>query len=146
MSRLCAASSSQWSARLKPGLALRASATALVATGATPAACSAGGCARAQQVDRDIEHGAGGRPDQLALWPFDLVMQSAQHIRCRARVVVLHESDLAPDGLVEIALVVALKEISAFVAQHARLEHDNFRNGETGSLHQNVSFITRSKY
>jgi hypothetical protein len=42
-------------------------------------------------IDRHVEHRAGGGAHQLALRLLDLVMQAAQHAFRRARVVVLHE-------------------------------------------------------
>jgi hypothetical protein len=74
-------------------------------------------------------------------------MQAAQHVVRRARVVVLDEVDLAAGRLFKFALVEAFKEEAALVAEHARLEQNDFRYGKACRLHQNtVSFRMRSKY
>ena len=68
-------------------------------------------------VHRHIEHCALGHAHQLTLRLLDLVVQSTQDILHRLAVVVLHEADLAADGLLEVRLVEALVEEAPVVTK-----------------------------
>src|SRR5262245_10841243 len=77
-------------------------------------------------IDRHVEHTALRHAHQLALrMRCALEVQPAQYASARARMVVLHERDALAGRLVEGALVVALHEEAACVAEHLRLQNQH---------------------
>ena len=78
-------------------------------------------------VDYDVINFAGQNPHEFALRLRILIMQAAQHIFFRARLIVLHERNVCAGSLFEVALIVAFKEIAAIVAEHAGFEEKYFR-------------------
>jgi hypothetical protein len=79
-------------------------------------------------VDADVEHASGHDADEFSLRPPDLVVQAAQHVAARARVVVLDERDIGADGVAEVACVEAHQQEAALVAEHLRPEDQDIGN------------------
>jgi hypothetical protein len=99
------------------------------------------------QVDRDIEYFACNDPHQLSLRLPDLIVQPAQHVLCRARMVVLDEARLQAGRFFEHALVEAFEEESAFIAEHLGRQDQNVRYLGSDDVHQNtLSLSSRARY
>ena len=88
------------------------------------------------QIDRHVEDLPLQDRHQLPLRMPDLVMQPAQHVFRRARVVVLHELDVDPGRLVERAPVIAFQEKAAGVPKDPRLDDQHVGNLGAGHAHQ----------
>ncbi|MNT18338.1 hypothetical protein D3C72_1535310 [compost metagenome] len=102
---------------------------------------------RLSQVDGHIKHFAFHHADQLALRALDLIVQPAQHVAGRPRMVVLHELDLTPHRRLERGLVETLVEIAARVAKHPGFDQQHVTNGKRSGFHQNTdSFRIRNRY
>ena len=80
------------------------------------------------KVDGHIEDLAVWRANQfrLHLWLY-LVMQSAQHVAGRERMIVLHEV-LGNAQTRKYLLVVTFQKEPAFVLKDSRLQHEHVRN------------------
>src|SRR4051812_20707602 len=89
----------------------------------------------ASQVNRDVEDFSGKRRDQLSLRLAYLVVQAAQHVAHRERLVVLHELRVESGGLLEDPSVIALEEKPALVLEHARLEDQDLGYPGRRDLH-----------
>ena len=87
------------------------------------------------EVDRNIEDFALHDADEFALGVLDLVMQAAQHVLCRLRMVVLDELAIQAGGLLEGAGVEAFEEEAAVVPKDFRFEDEHVGNGGGDSLH-----------
>ena len=94
-------------------------------------------------VDGNVKNHALHHTYQLALRVLDLIMQAAQHVFGRARVVVLNEIDVAPDNLGKLAAVEALEKEPAFVTEHLGFDHEHVWDGLRYHLHANT--LSRSK-
>jgi len=80
------------------------------------------------QIDENIEHGAGGHPNQLSLCRISiLIVQPAQNVLGRSAVVVLHEIKIEPD-LAESLAVPRFEEESARVTEDLRLQKPRIVN------------------
>ena len=75
-------------------------------------------CRTLADVHDDVEDFPGGDADELALRMLNLVVQSAQHIARRARVVVLNEVGIHADIFHEPASIKALVEKAALIAKY----------------------------
>src|SRR5450756_1593557 len=69
-------------------------------------------------IHRDIEHRALHHAHQFSLRLPDLIMQSAQHVLRGARVVVLHEIDIASGQLGKLLPIEAFEKEAAVVAEY----------------------------
>src|SRR2546425_257165 len=99
------------------------------------------------QIHRDIPDLAESDANQLSLRPTDLVVKAAQDVLGGARMVVLHELDVEPGGVLERLAVVAFQEEAARVLEHLRLEDQDLRNFRADDLHQKSrSESTLSRY
>ena len=72
----------------------------------------------AANVHHDIEYRALHHAYQFALRVLDLVVQAAQHVFGRARMVVLHEIYIAASQFGEFAPVEAFKKETAVIAEY----------------------------
>src|SRR4030088_3850527 len=91
-------------------------------TGQSDRLPAAKGCRATAQVNSYIKDFALGNPDQFPLRLFHLVVQTAQNVPVRARVIVLYKA-LNDSAFRHGTLVVALEEKTALVAKHSRLQH-----------------------
>ena len=84
-----------------------------------------GGRARSD-VHRDVEDLALQRPDQLALGPLHLRVQSPERAAVRARLVVLDER-VRDARFAVLSLVERLQEMTAGIAEDVRLDEQDAR-------------------
>src|SRR5882672_12088332 len=86
---------------------------------------------RLPKIDRHVEHRTRDHPHQLALRLDELVVDPAQHVPYRPRVVVLHELHIEPGGLTKRARVPALHEKTTVVAEYLRFKDQHlWQRGE----------------
>jgi hypothetical protein len=99
----------------------------------------------AADVHGDVEHRAARHAHQLALRLAQLVMQPAQHAAGGAGMVVLHELGADAGRLGQHALVVALEEEAARVAEDLRFEDQRVVDLGLDDLHGPL-FYLRFRY
>src|SRR5207253_10795857 len=75
-------------------------------------------------------------PHQLALGAHQLVVDTAQHVAERARVVVLHEISVDSGCLAKILRIEAFEEKAARVLQHLRFEDQHAVQGGRLDFHE----------
>ena len=86
-------------------------------------------------IHRDIEHRALHHAHQFALRMLDLIVQSAQHVLRGARVVVLHEIDIAAGQLGKPAPVETFKKESSVIAEYFGFDDQQVGDGGMDQLH-----------
>src|SRR5579864_3003225 len=86
-------------------------------------------------VDRHVENLATYDPHQFSLRMANLVMQPAENISCRERLIVLHKS--FPDSKIRHDLfVVALKKKTASISENLRFEKQNSSKRRGSRFHK----------
>ena len=93
------------------------------------------------QVDSHIEHSALYHSHQLRLREVALlIVQPAQHAVRRARLVVLHEINLAYIRF-KLVFLPRFKKIAPAVSKHLGVDNPHAFNGSFRIRHNNISFI-----
>ena len=87
------------------------------------------------QIDRNIEDSAARTPNQFSLWPIQLIVQAANDVANRPRVIVLSEMDVKA-GLFEDALIPRFEKESARVAPYSRRDQQDAGQRRRCELHR----------
>ena len=98
-------------------------------------------------VHSHIQHRTLHHAHKLGLRVLNLVVQAAQHVFDRTRVIVLHEIHIAPGDLSKLAAIEAFEKKSALIAEHARFDNQQVGNTGLNRFHAApLSFSTCIRY
>src|ERR1039457_3415038 len=91
-------------------------------------------------IHRNIEHRALHHAHQFALRMLDLIVESAQHILSRARVVVLHEIHITASQLGELAPIETFKKETAIITKYFGFDDQQVGDGGMNQFHSGTPF------
>src|SRR6266700_2230170 len=91
----------------------------------------------AAQVNGDIKNFSDGDSHQFPLWVPDLIVQAAQYISARKRVIILYKFIHNPQ-LGHGLFVVAFQKKTASVCEYRRLEQKHSREPSLRRLHTRI--------